>query len=35
MLAYVSVRLLASCNWGMQAFDKANVIADKRAVPLV
>jgi hypothetical protein len=35
MVACVSVRLLASRNWRMQSFDKAKVIADKRAVPLV
>jgi hypothetical protein len=35
MLACVIVSLLASRNLRMQAFDKAIVIADKRAVPLV
>jgi hypothetical protein len=35
MLACVSVRLLGTRNWRMQAFDKAKVMADIRAVPLV
>jgi hypothetical protein len=35
MLAFVSVRLLASRIRRIQAFDKENVIADKRVVQLV
>jgi hypothetical protein len=35
MLVCVSELLLASRKWRMHTFDKANVLAAKRAVPLV